>query len=139
VTAAEWLKCSESGNNRIMATPWPNKPCPLCGELLTDLLVEMIDPALRGSSEQKALIGMRPGGAITCLYCEGAIEYDAAGELVQSQRTPLRYSRALIEQRARDYGDHFHGNPQLTPQEWIKLDKAMPGALRTYRYAEDKP
>jgi len=59
--------------------------------------------------------------------------------LIPSTRTPLRYSRSLIEQRARDYGDHFHGNPQLTPEEWIELDKAMPRALKGYRYAEDKP
>ncbi|HYT94948.1 MAG TPA: hypothetical protein VEL76_39895 [Gemmataceae bacterium] len=122
-----------------MATPWPNKPCPHCGRQITDLLAEMVDPSRKGSPEQKALIGLRPGGAITCPYCQGAIEYSAAGELVQSTRTPLRYSRSLIEQRTQDYGDHFHGNPHLTPEEWIELDKAMPGALKAYRYAEDKP
>ena len=122
-----------------MATPWPNKPCPHCGGLVTDLLAEMVSPGQKGSPEQKALIGMRPGGAITCPYCQGAIEHDGAGELVQSTRVPLRFSRALIEQRARDFGDHFHGNPNLTPEEWIELDKAMPGALRAYRYAEDNP
>jgi hypothetical protein len=122
-----------------MATPWPNKPCPRCGGQITDLLAEMVDPSQKGSPEQKALIGLRPGGAITCAYCQGAIEYDAAGELIPSTRTPLRYSRSLIEQRARDFGSHFHGNPQLTPEEWIELDKAMPGALKGYRYAEDKP
>jgi len=122
-----------------MATPWPNKPCPHCGGQITDLLAEMVDPTQKGSAEQKALIGMRPGGSITCPYCQGAIEYDAAGELTQSVRAPLRYSRSLIEQRARDYGDHFHGNPKLSPEEWIELDKAMPGALQGYRYAEDRP
>jgi len=122
-----------------MATPWPNKPCPCCGGLITDLLAEMIERSQKGGSEQKALIGMRPGGAITCPYCQGAIEYDAAGGLIQSPRTPLRYSRSLIEQRARDFGSHFHRNPNLTPEEWIELDKAMPGALQGYRYAEDNP
>jgi hypothetical protein len=122
-----------------MATPWPNKPCPHCRGQITDLLAEMVDPSQKGSPEQKAVIGMRPGGAIACPYCEGAIEYDTGGELVQTSRIPLRYSRLLVEQRARDYGNHFHGNPNLTPEEWIELDKAMPGALRAYRYAEDRP
>jgi hypothetical protein len=122
-----------------MATPWPNKPCPYCSGHITDLLAEMIDPLKKGSPEQKALIGTGPGGAITCPYCQGAIEYDAAGGLVPSTRPPLRYSRFLLEQRARDFGTHFQGNPNLTPQEWIELDKAMPGALQGYRFAEDNP
>jgi hypothetical protein len=119
--------------------PWPNKPCPYCGGLITDLLAEMIEPAKKGSIEQKAIIGVRPGGAITCPYCEGAIEHSTAGELMLSNLVPLRYSRLLIEQRARDFGTQFYGNPNLTVGEWIELDKGMPGALRGYRFAEDYP
>lgn len=122
-----------------MASPWPNKPCPHCGRKLTDLLAEMVDPSQKGRPEHKALVGMQPGGAITCPYCQGAIGFDTAGDLVLSNLPPLRYSRVLIEQRARDYGQHFHQNPNLTPEEWMEQDKAMPGALRGYRYAEDLP
>jgi len=122
-----------------MATPWPNKPCPHCAQQITDLLAEMVDPARKGTPEQKALIAMRPGGAITCPYCQGAVEYNTAGNLVQSSLQPLRYSRLLVEQRARDYGFHFHQDPTLTPEAWIEMDKAMPGALRGYTYAEDSP
>lgn len=121
-----------------MATPWPNQPCPYCGERLTDLLAEMVEPTRKGSAEQKALINTQPGGAITCPYCQSAIEYNATGSLVVSSLVPLRYSRPLIEKRAIDFGQHFLGR-NLTPEEWIEVDKAMPGALQGYRYAEDGP
>jgi hypothetical protein len=90
------------------------------------------------SPEFKALVGERPGGAITCPYCQGAIEYEADGKsLAVSARAPLRYSRAKMELRARDYGSQkTPPEPGMTPEQWIAEEKLMPGALRAYRYAE---
>jgi hypothetical protein len=121
-----------------MATPWPDKPCPYCGQTITDLLMEMVPDADQTTSDYKAINDRKPGGAVACPHCEGAVEYDPNGEdLVQSSRTPLRYSRAKAEDRARRYGQVFLNKPDATPEEWVADDKGMPGALRGYRYAED--
>jgi hypothetical protein len=52
--------------------------------------------------------------------------------------TPLRYARAKMERRAKDYGSQksptVHG---MTPEQWIAEEKLMPGALQGYIYAED--
>jgi hypothetical protein len=56
---------------------------------------------------------------------------------VASSGTPLRYARAKTEDRARKYGPVFLNKAGATPEECIADDKAMPGALRGYRYAED--
>jgi len=98
----------------------------------------MVPDSDQASPDYKALIGRKPGGAITCPYCQGAVEYDPNGEeLVASDRTPLRYSRAKTEDRATKYGQVFMNRADTTPEEWIADDKGMPGALRGYRYAED--
>jgi hypothetical protein len=121
-----------------MATPWPDKPCPWCGLTITDLLLEMVPDAGQSSAEYRAIINRQPGGAITCAYCQRAIEYAANGEdLVQSDQDPLRYSRPKCEDRARRYGQVFLNKSDASPQEWLAHDKAMPGALGGYRYAED--
>ena len=121
-----------------MATPWPDKPCPHCRRTITDLLSEMVPDADQTTPDYKALHDRKPGGAITCPYCQGAVEYHANGDdLVASTRTPLRYSRPKTEDRARRYGQVFLNQAQTTPEEWVADDKGMPGALRGYRYAED--
>ena len=56
---------------------------------------------------------------------------------IASSRTPLRYSRAKTEDRAKKYGQVFLNQADATPEEWIADDKGMLGALRGYRYAED--
>jgi hypothetical protein len=91
------------------------------------------------SPEFRALIAQRPGGAITCPYCEGAIEYDQDGLwLVVSARLPLRFSRAKMELRARDYGcQKTPPNLGMTPEQWVAEEKLMPGALENYAYSED--
>jgi hypothetical protein len=95
----------------------------------------------RPEPEFKAVVGQRPGGAITCPFCQAAVEYQADGKtLAPSQRSPLRYSRTKMEARARDYGRQKHPpHPGLTPEEWVAEEKLMPGALMGYRYAEDAP
>jgi hypothetical protein len=121
-----------------MATPWPDKPCPFCGRVITDLLIEMVPDGDQASADYAAIHQRRPGGAVTCPYCQNAVEYDANGEdLVRSTRTPLRYSRPKTEGRARSYGQVFLVNADASPEEWIADDKGMAGALRGYRYAED--
>jgi hypothetical protein len=121
-----------------MATPWPDKPCPHCRQTITDLISEMVPDLDQGTPDYRALNARRPGGAITCPYCQGAVEYDLNGEdLVVSRRTPLRYSRAKTEDRAEKYGQVFLNKADTTPEEWVADDKGMPGALRGYRYAED--
>jgi hypothetical protein len=121
-----------------MSTPWPDKPCPYCGNTITDLLTELVPDAQQVTQEYGALIGRRPGGAITCVYCEEAIEYDLNGnDLLRSNRTPLRYSRQKTEDRARRYGQVFLNKADTTPEEWVADDKGMLGALAGYRYAED--
>jgi hypothetical protein len=89
--------------------------------------------------EFQALLAQTPGGAITCPYCAGAVEYAADGQsLVVSSATPLRYSRTKMETRARDYG--LQTNPPdftMTPERWAAQEKLMFGALHQYRYAED--
>lgn len=121
--------------------PWPNQSCPQpgCGQPIRDLLTEMVPNADQGRAEFKALLGQTPGGAITCPYCQLAVEYDTDGKsLVSSTRVPLRYSRIKMERRATDYGNHKSPpDMAMTPAEWVAEDKLMPGALHGYRYVED--
>jgi len=121
--------------------PWPDQPCPHpeCGQQIRDLLVEMVADADQATPEFKAVVGQTPGGAITCPYCQGAVEYDVDGEsLVVSARTPLRYSRTKMELRVRDYASHKRpADAGMTPEQWIAEDRLMPGALRGYKYVED--
>jgi hypothetical protein len=99
----------------------------------------MVPNADQGKPEFRALVSQTPGGAITCPYCQRAVEYDLDGKsLVASTRPPLRYSRAKMELRAADYGNQK--NPQIsgmTPEQWVAEEKLMPGALYGYRYVED--
>jgi hypothetical protein len=129
-----------AGYNAVMA-PSPYQPCPHpgCGQPITDLLVEMLPDADRTSPQFKALVGQAPGGAITCPYCQGAVEYESDGAtLAISARAPLRYSRAKMEMRASDFGNQKSpADPYMTPEQWIAEEKLMPGALRGYRYVED--
>jgi hypothetical protein len=105
---------------------------------ITDLLMEMAPDADQATAEYAAIIRRTPGGAVTCAYCQGAIEYHSNGEdLVQSTRIPFRYSRQKTEVRAKSYGQVFLKKADATPEEWMADDKGMPGALRGYRYAED--
>ena len=101
----------------------------------------MVPNADQAKPEFRALIGQSPGGAITCPYCQRAIEYDADGQsLVVSTRTPLRYSRVKMELRAKDYGSQKSPpDPGLTPEQWTTEERLMPGALRGYVYVEDGP
>jgi hypothetical protein len=98
----------------------------------------MVPDAAQTSADYKAITARRPGGAITCAYCQGAVEYHTNGDdLVASARTPLRYSRHKCEDRARNYGQVFLNKADATPEEWLAHDKGMSGALRGYKYAED--
>jgi hypothetical protein len=101
----------------------------------------MVPDEDQAKPEFKAVVGQQPGGAITCPFCQGAVEYQADGKtLAPSQQTPLRYSRTKMEARARDYGSQKNSpHPDLTPEEWVAEEKLMPGALRGYRYTEDVP
>jgi len=100
--------------------------------------MEMVPDTDQTTAAYKAICTRRPGGAVTCPYCQEAVEYDANGEdLVQSSRAPLRYSRKKTVDRAKQYGQAFLNNPDMTPEEWAGHDKAMPGAFRGYQYAED--
>ena len=123
------------------ASPWPNQPCPYadCSQLIKDLLAEMVPDIDQVKPEFKAAVMQGPGGAITCPYCQKAVEYEIDGKtLGASTREPFRYSRAKMEARARDYGSQKNPpEPQMTPEEWIAEEKLMPGALKGYRYAED--
>jgi hypothetical protein len=99
----------------------------------------MVPYADQAKPDFRALVGQSPGGAITCPYCQQALEYDADGQsLVVSALTPLRYSRTKMELRAKDYGSQ-KSPPDLamTPEQWVGEEKLMLGALRGYRYAED--
>jgi hypothetical protein len=95
----------------------------------------------QATADFQAVAGQQPGGAITCPYCQGAVEYQSDGQsLVVSTRNPLQYSRAKMEGRAKDYGSQQ--NPpvsDMTPEQWIAEEKLMPGALQRYIYAEDLP
>jgi len=111
---------------------------PHCQQTITDLLSEMVPDSDQATSDYKAINGRSPGGAITCPCCQGAVEYDSNGEdLIASSRSPLRFSRAKTEDRARKYGQVFLNKADTTPEEWVADDKGMLGALRGYRYAED--
>jgi hypothetical protein len=101
----------------------------------------MVPDADQATPEFRAVVGQAPSGAITCPYCQRAVEYDRDGQsLVVSAQAPLRYSRAKMELRARDYGSQ-KSPPDLamTPEQWVAEEKLMPGALRGYIYAEDGP
>ncbi|MBI3824180.1 MAG: hypothetical protein HY289_16050 [Planctomycetes bacterium] len=125
----------------LVMAPWPNQPCPhpACAQPITDLLVEMVPDADRTGLEFKAILQQRPGGAITCPYCQGAVEYDRSGNaLTASDRIPLRYSRVKMETRAADYGvQRIPPDLSMTPEQWIAEEKLMSGALQGYLYAED--
>jgi len=99
----------------------------------------MVPNSDRSRPEFRALVGQAPGGAITCPYCQQAVEYDNDGQsLVMSALMPLRYSRAKMEVRARDYGSQKSPpDPTMTPEQWVAEEKLMPGALRAYNYVED--
>jgi hypothetical protein len=99
----------------------------------------MVPNADQASPEFRALLGQTPGGAITCPYCQAAVEYDADGKsLMPSRRVPLRYSRIKMERRARDYGSlKSPPDTAMTPEQWVAEERLMPGALRGYRYVED--
>jgi hypothetical protein len=102
-------------------------------------LAEMVPAVDQARPEFKALVGQRPGGAITCPYCQRAVEYDVDGStLAISQIVPLRYSRVKMERRAKDYGSQKSPPQQdMTPEQWIAEEKLMPGALQGYCYVED--
>jgi len=99
----------------------------------------MVPNSDQARPEFKAILGQTPGGAITCPYCQQAVEYDTDGKsLVLSARVPFRNSRAKMEQRAQDYGRH-KSPPDMatTPEQWVAEEKLMPGALHGYQYVED--
>jgi hypothetical protein len=99
----------------------------------------MVPDEDQAKPEFKAVVTQTPGGAITCPYCQEAVEYQADGRtLGKSARDPLRYSRTKMEARARDYGNQKNpADPDMIPEEWIAEEKLMPGALLGYRYVED--
>jgi len=121
--------------------PWPHQFCPHpgFGQPIRDLLAEMVHNADQARPEFKARVGQAPGGAITCPYCQQAVEYDTDGRsLVPSTRVPFRYSRTKMERRARDYGSHKSPpDMAMTPEQWVSEEKLMPGALHGYHYVED--
>lgn len=121
--------------------PWPNQSCPYpeCSRPIRDLLAEMVPDADQLRPEFKALLGQSPGGAITCPYCQQAVEYNADGKsLVRSSRVPLRYSRTKMERRARDYGSHKNPpDTAMASEQWVAEEKLMSGALQGYQYVED--
>jgi hypothetical protein len=120
--------------------PWPNQPCPHCGNTITDLLAEMVPGESQKTAGYAALVKCEPGGSIACPYCQGSVEYATNGdELRVSLREPLRYSRHKVEDRAKKFAELFLERPDCSPEEWIAQDRMMPGALRGYRYAEDRP
>ncbi|HEY6220326.1 MAG TPA: hypothetical protein VIV65_09740 [Gemmatimonadaceae bacterium] len=106
---------------------------------ITDLLIEMVPDGDRSRPDFKSILRQDPGGAITCPYCQGAVEYDVDGRtLIVSARIPLRYSRVKMEIRAKDYGNQKNPpEPAMTPEKWITEEKLMPGGLQGYLYAED--
>jgi hypothetical protein len=88
----------------------------------------------------KELLRHKPGAAINCPFCQGAVEFQDHGNLAPSTKIPLRYSRTKMEKRAKDYGSTLSPpQPNMTPEEWIAEEKLMPGALQGYTYAEDQP
>src|ERR1019366_1857087 len=98
----------------------------------------MVSDTHRGDSDYKAINDRKPGGSITCPFCQHGVEYDQNGEdLVPTIKPPLRYSRAKIEARAVRFGEVFLNKTDTTPDEWAEFDKGMPGAFRGYQYAED--
>ena len=110
-----------------------------CSRPIQDLLAEMVPNADQARPEFKELLGQSPGGAITCPYCQQAVEYHIDGKsLVRSARAPFRYSRSKMERRATDYGSHKSPpDTAMTPEQWVAEEKLMPGALHGYRYVED--
>jgi hypothetical protein len=60
------------------ASPWPNQPCPYadCGRLIKDLLAEMVPDKDQARPEFKAVVTQGQGGAVTCPYCQKAVEYE---------------------------------------------------------------
>jgi hypothetical protein len=99
----------------------------------------MVPNSHQATPEFKAVVSQMPGGALTCPYCQRAVEYEIDGKtLAISARKPLRYSRMKMELRAQDYGKHTSPpNIAMTPEQWVAEEKLMPGALHAYKYVED--
>lgn len=121
--------------------PWPNQSCPYpdCSQPIRDLLAEMVPNTDQARPEFKALLAQAPGGAITCPYCQQALEYNVDGKsLVRSALAPLRYSRSKMERRANDYGSQKTApDATMSPEKWVAEEKLMAGALCGYQYVED--
>jgi hypothetical protein len=41
--------------------------------------MEMVPDAVQATPDYQAIIARQPGGAVTCGYCQGAVEYDENG------------------------------------------------------------
>src|SRR5579864_7866775 len=79
--------------------PWPDQLCPYlcCRRPIRDLLAEMVCDVDQTKPDFKALLAQTPGGAITCPYCEEAVEYEIDGcWLRRSGNNPCR-NHALPE------------------------------------------
>jgi hypothetical protein len=59
--------------------PNTDKPCPHCRETITDLLSEMVPDSDQTTADYLAIVGRKPGGAITCPFCQLAVEHQANG------------------------------------------------------------
>lgn len=122
--------------------PWPDQKFPHvdCGGHIRDLLLEMVPNEVKVTPEFKAALAQLPGGAVTCPYCQRAVEYKPDGQtLTVSLLAPLRYSRMKTELRAKDYGSQKNPpNHAITPEAWVAEEKLMPGALQGYTYWEDR-
>jgi hypothetical protein len=89
--------------------------------------MEMVRDSDQTTAEYLAINARKPGGAGTCAYCQGAIDYHSNGEdLVQSSRIPLRYSRQKTEDRAKSYGQVFLKRPTLHPRNGWRTTKECP-------------
>jgi hypothetical protein len=95
----------------------------------------MVPSTDQATREFKAVLAQTPAGAITCPYGQRAVEYHTDGKfLVLSALAPLRYSRAKMERRARDYGSHKSPpDMTITPEQCVAEEKLMPGALHGYQ------
>jgi len=88
-------------------SPWPDQACPHpgCQRHIRDLLAEMVSTQDQQTPDFRAVVTQQPDGAIPCPYCQQAVEHAADGKSLQiSARIPLRYARAKMELRAKDYG-----------------------------------
>jgi hypothetical protein len=118
--------------------PYWSVYCLYCQGYIVDALLECIPVAKRSMPAFRLLFNARPGGALSCPYCNGLLGFNDAGQpqVPQPGWPVFRYGRAELE--VKKLAD---GEPAATAlTDWaLRYRFVQPGTHRPlvgYTYAE---